>query len=215
MAQKSQQSYLSVATAQGSTDTITGITNADPGVVSSTSHGNANGTVGIITGVLGMTQVNNRAFVVSNTATNAFDLKGLSTATTLGYGVYASGGIWTPQTMTEVGEVRDIQMFDGQDQEIDVTHLRSTGKEYLTGLPEFGSVQLVLWLPASVDTGQRKIQHLREQQASAAFSVTLPSGLISAFVGIPKSWQITGISPEGAPQVSCTIKVSNQPAAFA
>jgi hypothetical protein len=215
MAQKAQQAYLSVATAQGSTDVITGITNADPGVVSSTSHGNADGSIGIITGVVGMTQVNNRAFVVAATATSTFELKGVSTATAQGYGTYVSGGVWTPQTMTEVGEVRSISAFDGEDQEIDVTHLRSTGKEYLGGLAEFGSVQLTLWLPASVDTGQRKLRSLREVQSNAAFSITLPSGQIAAFVGAVKSFQITGIAVDGAVEASCSIKVSNQPAFFA
>lgn len=215
MAQKSQQAYLSVATAQGSTDTITAITNADPGEVTSATHGNADGSIGIITGVVGMTQVNGRAFVVAATATNTFTLKGVSTATTQGYGVYTSGGVWTPQTMTEVGEVRSISLFDGEDQEIDVTHLRSTGKEYLTGLPEFGSASLTLWLPSSVDTGQRRMRHLRETQTSSAFSVTLPSGQIAAFVGSVKSFAINSIGVDGAVEASASIKISNQPAFFA
>lgn len=219
MAQKAQQTYLSVATAAGSAKNISGITNADPGVVSSTAHGLAVGTVGIITAVAGMTQVNNRAFVAHNTAsplpTGTFILKGVATTTAQGYGTYTSGGVFTPYTMTEVGEVRSITLFDGEDQEIDVTHLRSTGKEYLTGLPEFGNAQLTLWLPSTVDTGQRRLQHLRESQSSSAFSVTLPSGLVSAFVGSVKSFQITGINVDGAVEAACSIKISNQPAAFA
>lgn len=215
MAQKAQQAYLSVATAAGTADAITGATNADPGVLTAVAHGNANGSVGVITGVVGMTQLNNRAFVAASVATDSITLKGVSTEASLGYGTYVSGGLWTPQTMTEVGEVRSITLFDGEDQEIDVTHLRSTGKEYLTGLAEFGSAQLTLWLPASSDTGQRRLRHLRESQASSAFTVTLPSGQVTAFMGSVKSFQITNIAVDGAVEVSCSIKISNQPAFFA
>lgn len=219
MAQKAQQSYLSVATATGSPKTITGLSNADPGVVTSVAHGQTSGAIGIITAVGGMTQVNNRAFVANNVAsptpTGTFRLKGVDTTVAQGYGVYTSGGVWTPYTMTEVGEVRAITAFDGEAADLDVSHLRSTGKEYLTGLPENGNCNLTLWLPSTVDTGQRRLQALREQQASAAFSITLPSGLVAAFVGLVKSFAITGIAVDGAVEATCAIKVSNAPAMFA
>ncbi len=219
MAQKAQQSYLTVATATGSPKTITAISNADPGVVTSAAHGQVVGTVGIITSVVGMTQLNNRAFVVYNTAspnpTGTFQLKGVDTTVAQGYGVYTSGGTFTPYTMTEVGEVRSITAFDGEAADLDVSHLRSTGKEFLTGLPDNGNVSLTLWLPSSVNTGQRRLQALREQQASAAFSIILPSGLQAAFVGLVKSFALSGIAVDGAVEATCAIKVSNAPAFFA
>jgi len=216
MAQKSQQAYLSVATASGATKTITALTNANPGVVTSAAHGLANGSVGIITGVVGTVQVNNRAFVIANQATNTFELKGVDTSTTQGYGVYTSGGIWTPATMTEVGEVTGItSAFDGEAADIDVTHLRSTGKEYLVGLLDAGNVACNLWLPAASDAGQTRLRNLREVQASAAFTITLASGQVSAFVGLVKSFALTGLVVDGAIQAAMSIKVSNQPAWFA
>lgn len=215
MAQKSQQAYLSVATAAGSGKTITGITNADPGVVSSTSHGLANGTVVVLTGLVGITQLNNRAAIVANTATNAFDLKGLKTTTAQGYGVYSSGGTATPQTMAEVGEVISMNGFDGEAADIDVTNLRSTGKEYLTGLPEFGNLTLTLWLPSTEDAGQERLRDLRETQTTSAFTITLASGQVTVFMGLVKSFSLTGMQVDGAVQCTCTIKISNQPAFFA
>ena len=216
MAQKSQQAYLSVSTATAAADVISGLTNANPGVVTSTAHGMANGTIVVLDSVGGMVQVNGRAFVVANQATNSFELKGIDTTTTQGYGAYTSGGTATAQTMTEVAEVRGItSAFDGEATDIDVTHLRSTGKEYLTGLPEFGNVSLNLWLPVTSDVGQTKLRALRETQALGTFSLTLASGMVSAFRGLVKSFALTGLEVDGAVQASCTIKVSNQPAWFA
>lgn len=215
MAQKSQQAFLSVGTVPGTVRTITGLTNANPGVVTSTAHAQANGAVGIITGVNGMVQVNSRAFVVANQAANTFELRGVDTTAAQGYGTYTSGGVFTPFTMVEVGEVRGIaSAFDGEAADIDVTHLRSTGKEYLTGLPEFGNVSMTLWLPATSDAGQTRLRNLRETQTAMPFTITLASGQVSAFVGLVKSFALSGLEVDGAIQASCSIKVSNQPAWF-
>lgn len=220
MAQKSQQAYLSIGTTAGTIKVITGITNASAGVVTSAAHGQASGTVGIITGVAGMTQVNNRAFIAYNSAsptpTGTFILKGVKTTTAQGYGTYTSGGIWTPYTMVEVGEVTGISTaFDGEAADIEVTNLRSTGKEYLTGLPEFGSVSLSMTLPSSADSGQTALRDAREVQSAVPFTITLASGQIAAFVGLVKSFAVTDIVVDGAVKATCTIKVSNQPAFFA
>jgi len=80
---------------------ITGITNADPGVVTSAAHGLQNGQSIIITGVVGMTGlINNQTFTVTGATTNTFQLlstlgSNVDTTNTTAYGVYASGGIWT------------------------------------------------------------------------------------------------------------------------
>jgi hypothetical protein len=72
-----------------STKTITGITQANPAVVTATSHGFSNGDRVIITGVGGMGQVNNREFTVANQTANTFELSGVNAT---GYDAYTSGG---------------------------------------------------------------------------------------------------------------------------
>src|SRR6185312_7720844 len=46
--------------------TITGITKANPGVVTSAAHGYANGQEIVVTGIAGMTELNGRNFIVAN-----------------------------------------------------------------------------------------------------------------------------------------------------
>ena len=75
--------------------TITGITQANPGVVTSTSHGFSNGDTVVISGVVGMTQVNSKRFKVASVAANTFalqDIDGVNVNTT-SYTAYTSGGI--------------------------------------------------------------------------------------------------------------------------
>lgn len=216
MPQKAQGATIAVATAAGATDTITAITNANPGVVTAAAHGNANGSVGVISGVVGMTQVNNRAFIVAATATNTLELKGVDTSTTLGYGVYASGGIWTPQTMTNIGECRAIGPgFDGEASEIDTTHLGSSAKEYLLGLQDFGNYALQVFMPSPNDTGQTRLRALKAQAAAAAFLITLASGQSAAFMALVKSFAVDSIEPDGTVRASINLRVTGEPSFFA
>jgi Flp pilus assembly protein TadG len=80
------------AWAAGSAHNITGITRANPAVVTSANHGFDNGDTVYIRNVSGMTQVNNRVFVVANRSTNTFQLEGVNSST---YNSYSSGGIVT------------------------------------------------------------------------------------------------------------------------
>lgn len=77
--------------------TITGITAANPAVVSSTAHGLSNGDRVIITGVLGMVELNNREFTVAGVTANTFQLSGVNSSA---YTAYASGG-----TASEIYEI--------------------------------------------------------------------------------------------------------------
>ena len=55
--------------------TISAITKANPAVVTANSHGYTNGDHVIITAVVGMTEVNNKTFIVADSTTNTFSLK--------------------------------------------------------------------------------------------------------------------------------------------
>lgn len=69
--------------------TITGATKANPVVISSTSHGYSNGDEVEISGIVGMTELNGRRFIVANVNTNDFQLSGEDSTA---YTAYASGG---------------------------------------------------------------------------------------------------------------------------
>lgn len=75
--------------------TITGITQANPGVVTSAAHGYANGDIVYIAGVAGMTQANLRYYKVANVTTNTFTLQDTLTGaniSTASWTAYTSGG---------------------------------------------------------------------------------------------------------------------------
>ncbi len=74
---------------------ITDITQVDSAVVTAVAHGYSNGEYVIITGVVGMTEVNGREFLVANATTDTFQINDRNTTVGIdasGYTAYVSGG---------------------------------------------------------------------------------------------------------------------------
>jgi Flp pilus assembly protein TadG len=77
---------------------ITGATKANPVVVTSSAHGLANGEMVRITGVNGMTQLNNIYYRVANVTVNTFELRNENNSSNINgssYSTYSSGGTVT------------------------------------------------------------------------------------------------------------------------
>lgn len=101
--------------------TITGITQAAQGVVTSTAHGLANGSEVYLTGIVGMTQLNGRTLYVSDATADTFKLKDVNAAyvNTSTYGAYVSGGtatmlyeLTTPYAAADLFDIRFEQSAD-------------------------------------------------------------------------------------------------------
>ena len=71
---------VEIAATYASPVTVTAVPLADPGVATSTAHGQANTVVGYFSGVTGMEQLEGQACRVKNTAANTFELQGLNTS---------------------------------------------------------------------------------------------------------------------------------------
>lgn len=77
---------------------ITGASQANPCVVTVTSHGLSNGAEVIVNGVVGMTSLNNRSFVIAGVTTNTFQLQDNfgNPIDGTAFSAYISGGTITP-----------------------------------------------------------------------------------------------------------------------
>lgn len=83
------KSITGASWASSTARTITGITRANPAVVTSANHGFNNGDRVWISGVSGMTQVNGRVYTVANRTTNTFQLQSTNSS---GWSNFSSGG---------------------------------------------------------------------------------------------------------------------------
>ncbi len=96
--------------------TVSNITQANPAVVTASSHGYSNGDHVYINSVVGMTEVNGRRYTVANVTTNTFELSGINST---GYTAYGSGGvaqkvfeIATSYTAAQVFDLKFTQSAD-------------------------------------------------------------------------------------------------------
>lgn len=118
---------------------LTGITRASPAVVTETSHGRATGDVVQITSVGGMTEVNDKVFVIEKIDANTYKLVDVDST---GYGAYTSGGEVLTGSFSTFCELKGYNRQGGSSPEIDATTVCSEAQEYEIGLPNFGTTQL-------------------------------------------------------------------------
>lgn len=158
---------VKVSTATTTAKTITAITKASSAVVTSTGHGLTVGTVVVFSGIVGMTELNNVAALITAQDANTFTVNIDSSAFT----TYTSGGSATPQTMTIVENVTDFQRAGDEADRIDATNLQSVKKEYIVGLSGEGTVTM----PVDIDStgpGQAAVRAKVGTDTAQAVSVT-------------------------------------------
>lgn len=184
---KTQGTDLSCETARAATKTISGVTAANPAVVTSNSHGYANGDVVAIDSIVGMVQMNSRAVIVQNSSTNTFECAGVDSTL---FSVYVSGGTAAKVTELSVGTVTAIpQLFTGTAAEIKTTHLKSAAEEKIQGLEDFGDATFDI-LMDNTDVGQARLRAAKAAQLNLVFAVTLTDGTKSVFVAFVKSFSV-------------------------
>ena len=166
---------------------ISAITKANPGVVTATSHGYSNGDFVNISGVVGMTEVNNKTFKVANKATNTFELTDVdgTNVNTTNFTTYSSGGV-ANRIYQITTEFTTAQIFDLKfAQSADVMYLTHPSHE-VTKLSRTGHTS---WSLDEVDFGTKgpyldantTTTTITPQQTAAASGKTLT---LSAVTGV-------------------------------
>jgi hypothetical protein len=132
-----QGSVLAIGTGSGSPVTITGVAVGNPTIITSAAHGFNNGDVVALAGLTGTDAalLNGQTVSVRNKTTNTYAVYIDTTGKTI-----TASGTATPQTYTNVANVKDFSGFDGAASELDRTNLDSTAKEFILGLTDPGQL---------------------------------------------------------------------------
>ncbi len=203
-----QGTKVRISTGEGAGLPITAASKASQCVLTATNS-LAAGDIVRVDDVVGMTQLNGRAFVVGAATGSSVTLKGVDST---GYDTYVSGGTIKKQTMTDIGSIKGFDGFDGQASEIDVTDLDSVAKEYLIGLQDFGNLSLDIGL-LPVDAGQTAMKQAKSSGAAKVFTITTKSGLVSALVAYVKSFTTSG-SPDSSLKGKAALRITGAPSFF-
>jgi hypothetical protein len=123
-----------------------------------------------------------------------------------GFKLEIETGASSPIVWTEVKEVKSFNEQQAESADIDVTHLQSAAKEFLTGLPDNGTftgdINFVI-----ADPGQLAMRAARDSQDIQSFKATFSDDSTAEFSGFVKSMPISG-GVDQAVTGSFSIKVS-------
>lgn len=101
---------VEVGITEGTAKVVSAVTKADPGVVSSTAHGLANGSVGYFDTIVGMDELEGQPARVDDQATDAFDAEGVDTT---GFETFVSGNFIPVTAWSTLSQSVDYSLTAG------------------------------------------------------------------------------------------------------
>lgn len=121
-----------------------------------------------------------------------------------------SQGVFLKRAGVEVGQLTGITGPDGESNEIDVTHLRSIQKEYLTGLSDAGNLAFTGWW-APTDPAQVAMRADQLAQTSAVYTLTLTDSppSVLTFTAFVKQMGMA-IAPDGAIALNGSLRITGE-----
>jgi len=121
---------LDVQSTLGTALTVTALTQANPGVATSTAHGLTDGTVVIFTVAGGMTQLDQQAVRIANSTVDTFELEGLDTTN---YSAWTTGTIQAVTAWEAMCTAQNVSMPDAAPERIQTTTLCDDTHQYAYG----------------------------------------------------------------------------------
>ena len=159
--------------------TITGITNASPGVVTSAAHGYSNGDY-VYLQIQGMPSLQDKVVRVAGITTDTFQLEGVDTTS---LGTFSSGTAQKITFGTSITSATSVSSGGGGFDMIDTTTIHDPQKSEIPGLPGTQSYTFDnIWDPS--DAGQIAMKTASDAQSKRAFKFTFGTGgKIAVFAG--------------------------------
>lgn len=164
--------------------TISGITKAAPGVVSSTAHGFTNNDI-VLLEVQGMVELNGRLFKVVNVAADTFQLAGVDGTTgidTTLYNTFSSGTAKKVTLGTSITGVQEFTFSGGDIKTVDTTTVNDlVDTQIVVGAAAQAADLTMQWDPASA--AQQAMIAAFQTRANKGFKVMWPDGAFVLWYG--------------------------------
>lgn len=169
---------VEVQSALGSAITISGITNASPGVASASGHGLSDGAF-VVLSVAGMADLDGRVVRVANSDAGTFELEGVDTTN---LGTFTSGSAQEITFGTNLGVVRSLSAAGGEFPLIDTTTIHDKLSTNIPGVPSPVVYTFTNIFDPS-DAGVIALKAASDERSQRAVRFTFSDGTIMAFSG--------------------------------
>jgi len=192
---------LQIQTALATAKTITAISKASEAVITGT-HDYSIGDFVVISGVVGMTEINDRVVRVKSVSTTvSFVAEGLDST---GYSTYISGGTCQKvSSFATFDNVTNLSLPDSPPTELDATTIHDDEKKVLYGLREFPKATFAT-LADPLAATSLEMAKAEDANTRRVFVITL----ISGYVGILNAFVSGGSGLDGAGGGLATANVS-------
>lgn len=205
-------STVFLATAYGTTKTISGITNANPGVATSTAHGLANGAFFELKS--GWQKISDRIWKAANIAANTLDVAGADTTDVTRFPAGTSAGSLREITAwTQVSQILDFQTSGGDQQFWTGSFLED---DFERQLPTVTSAQSITFGIGDDPTmpGYNALRVASEKRDIRALRVNLPDGAVILYNGYVSFNETPTMSKGQVMQVSATFSLLGRPVRY-
>lgn len=213
MAQAKKWSNVQIAmqSALAAAITLTAITKASTGVVSSVAHGLSNGDL-LYLEVQGMRQVNDRVVRVANKTNDTFELEGIDTTA---FDTFSSGTAQKITFGTTISTATSISSSGGSFDFIDTTTIHDNSRTQMPGLPAASTFTFDNIWDVS-DAGLLAMKTASDAQAKRAFKFTFGAGgQVMLFVGYVGANLLPGGQAQGLVTTPTTITMNGTPSYYA
>lgn len=173
---------VEVAATYNTAKPVTAVTQADPGVVTSTAHALAEGVVGYFTGVEGMTELEGQVASVDNSLTNSFDLEDIDTTD---FGTFSGSADFVPvATWATLSAATQYEIGGAEIGQLDTTTLLDNQVQQEGGMLSVQSVTLSKFSDFQAAAAQLLIKAARKGEL-VVVRITLSNGERRVFRGQP------------------------------
>jgi hypothetical protein len=195
---------VEIAKTFGTAKTVTAITQANPGVATSAAHGLADGAVGYLSGVTGMTNLDGQAVRVNSPATDTFQLEGIDTTD---YAAFTAGEYVPVTAWSTLSRAASYQIGGGDADKLDNTTLLDALKQEVNGLLAAQTVSFDLKLETTDDEALGLVNAAALGQDYIVCRITLADGAQRLFRGQPSMFgENVGQGAIGTGSFSVTVK---------
>lgn len=191
---------VEVQSTAGSTVTVSAITKASPGVVTTSSaHGYTTGDV-ITAAVDGMAQLNGRAFRINVLTTTTFELEDEDTS---GYDTFTSGTVRKITAWSSMTTALGVTVSGGEPEFADITTIHDVIRKQVPTVVSPLTISFEsLFDPHDAALG--KLQAATQTKSTRAVRITFPSGSVL----VANAYVSCTLVPTGSAQQAVTTPVS-------
>ena len=204
---------VSIGSAYGSSLTISGLTNANPAVATSTAHGLSNGDIVRITS--GWSRLNGKVVRVANVATNTFELEGIDTSSTTNYPAGSgTGSAQEVTTFTQISQILGSSSTGGEQQFVEYQFLEADAQVRIPTVKSAAGLTLTIADDPTL-SGYTALSTANDDRLARALKVALPNGSFIYYQAYATLNKTPSLSVNEVSTVEATFSLLNEPVRYA